>query len=201
MKKKTTKAKSTPKAKADPIEPRIVKAAMDIAAAKGWAEVSSVEVAKRAKVNLKEVRELCPDKTDLLHLLAEEINIAMLAGGKVDGGVRDNLFELIMRRLEAALPYRAGIRAVAEAARQDPGIPLRLAGDFHDALGHVLDMAGVNPTPLHRLGLAAVALATINTFLEDDSDDLSATMAALDKRLGQLESVAGMVEPLLRRAA
>lgn len=201
MKKKTSKAAPKAKKVETPIEPLIVRAAMDIAAEKGWSEVSSVEVAKRAKVPLDDVRSMCPDKTDLLRLLGEEINIVMLDGGEVDGAPRDNLFELMMRRFEALQEYREGVLAVVEAARREPGIVFKLAGDFHDALGHVLDMAGLNPTPLHRMGLGAVALATFRTWCEDESDDLAATMSSLDKRLGQVEQAAQTLGPLLRRAA
>lgn len=202
------KKKPTAKAKAkrarpveEPVELRIVRAAMDIAAEKGWREVSSAEVAKRSGLPVDEVRALCPDRIDVLRLLNEEINIAMLEGGAVDGSVRDNLFELMMRRFEALEPYRAGLLAVADAARREPSIPLRLAGDFHETLGHVLEEAGLKPTPLHSFGLGAVALATFKVWCEDETGDLSATMAALDKRLGQAEQLAEFCQPLFRRAA
>lgn len=197
MKKKTSKAK----AKITNPEPAFVKAAMEIAAEKGWAEVSSAEVAKRAKLPVDDVRRLCPDKVDVLHLLAEEINIAMLEGGEVDGSVRDNLFELVMRRLEAMQAYRAGILAVVEAARAEPRLIFQMAGTFAEALGHVLGMAGVEPSPLRRAGLAPVALAVFRVWCEDESADMAATMAELDRRLGQLERVAEAFAPLLQRAA
>lgn len=201
MKKKTTKAKAKKPSDTQPIEPRIVKAAMELAAQKGWAEVSSAEVAKRAKLPVDEVRLLCPDKTDVLKLLAEEINLAMLEGGEVDGSVRDNLFELVMRRLEAMQFFRPGILAVVEAVKHEPVILFRMAGTFHEALGHVLDMAGLEPSPLRRIGFAPVALAVFRVWCEDESDDLAATMAELDRRLGQLERVAEAFSPLLNRAA
>lgn len=201
MKKKTTKAKVKTAAPQPPIEPRIVKAAMDIAAEDGWAEVTSEAVAKRAKVQLDEVRSICPDKVDLLKLLAEEINIVMLDGGEVDGAVRDNLFELIMRRLEAMQDYRAGILAVKAGLREEPGLIFKMAGTFHETLGNILDMAGVNTSPLHRAGLAALVLAVFHVWSEDESADLAMTMAALDKRLGQLERAAEVLEPLLAHAA
>ncbi len=218
---KTTKAKAAPKAskggkatanperaksatthlRDKPIEPLIVRAAMDIAGELGWSEVNSVEVAKRAKVPLERVREICPNKIDLLRMLGEEINIVMLDGGEVDGSIRDNLFELMMRRFEALQEYRAGVLAVVDAAKREPGMVFKLAGDFHDVLGHVLDMAGVNPSPLRRVGLGAVALATFRTWCEDESDDLAATMSVLDKRLGQIEQAAEALGPLMRSAA
>jgi AcrR family transcriptional regulator len=185
----------------EPLEQVIVKAAMDLAAERGWNDISVQDVAELAGLEVEQVQELCPDKLDLLRMLGEEINIAMLEGGQVDGGLRDNLFELMMRRYEALLPYRAGIRAVVEASRRDPSLALRLAPDFHDALGHILDMAGSNPSMLNRLGLGVAVAAVFRVWLEDESEDLSATMAALDKRLGQLEQAAQILAPVLSRAA
>ena len=46
-------------------------------------------------------------------------------------------------------------------------------------------MAGIVRTK----GLAAIYLAVMPVWLNDDSEDMAATMATLDKRLGQAESL------------
>ena len=183
------------------IEPLIVHAALELAAQEGWDAVSSSAVAKRAGVKLEEIHAICPDKIDILRLLGDELNIAMLEGGEVDGEVRDNLFELIMRRLELLQQHREGVLAVVTALKRDPAMALKLAGEFNDTLGHILAMAGVSASPLHRAGLAALELAVFKAWCEDESADLAATMAELDRRLGQLEQLAQTLEPLLKRAA
>ena len=208
--KAASKTKSAPKAKLapkaekvaqEPVEPLIVAAAMQIAGEEGWDAVSSAAVAECAGLPLDVVREICPDKVDVLRLLIEEVNIRMLEGGEVDGDVRDNLFELMMRRLEAMQEYRAGILAVVAATRREPVLLCKLSREFHDTLGHVLDMAGVNPSPLHRAGLAGVVLSVFHTWCEDESADMAATMSMLDKRLGQAGRVAESLQTFLKRAA
>lgn len=43
-------------------------------------------------------------------------------------------------------------------------------------------------------GLLAIYLAGLRAFATDESEDLSKTMAEIDKRLGQAERVSGMLQ-------
>ncbi len=203
---KTTKAKAKPKtnkAKRPPLpemdlRDELLDAAMALAARKGWDAVSSEALAKAMQIDREDVVALMPDKTDILRWLAAKVNAAMHAPGAPESeSARDALFELIMRRFDALAPYKAGVQAVAEAARADLFLPIVLAGDFATALGDTLELASLPSTPLHRAGLGALWLLVGNVWLNDDSVDLAATMAALDRRLGQLEEAAEALQSFL----
>ncbi|MBC8239538.1 MAG: hypothetical protein H8E30_03580, partial [Alphaproteobacteria bacterium] len=110
--------------------------------------------------------------------------------------VRDRLFDVIMRRLDALAPYRDGIAAVARDLRREPGtLACLAAGPGRRSLQWMLEAARIQPwgllAPLQLKGLGLVYLSVLRVWLHDDGEDLAHTMAALDKALGRVESVLG----------
>lgn len=183
------KAKPAPKL---PIEWRVLRAAFDLIEDAGWSNFELDDLVNYARIDPEDLFLLVESKSDLLILLGEQIDQAMLDGGEAEGSVRDSLFDLMMRRFDALQPWRAGVQAVVDDLTDDPMLPLHLARPFHSSMTLVLEAAGLSPTPLRVLGLSTVALATFKDWLSDDSDDLSFTMAALDRRLARLEELASL---------
>lgn len=199
------KSKAKPQAKAGPraekkprlpFEWRVLRAAFDLIEEEGWDAFSLEELVRYARLDPEELFALVSRKSDLLGLLAEQIDQAMMEGGPVDGSVRDCLFDLVMRRFEALQPWRAGVVTIVDDLASDPALPLLLLPAFHTSLTLVLESAGLAPTPLRVFGLGAVVLASFKHWLRDDSPDLSSTMAALDKNLARIEELAETLAPI-----
>jgi len=111
-----------------------------------------------------------------------------------DGGdqtIRDRLFDLVMRHLEALAPLRPGLKALLDPRRGDPMASLASAPILRRSIHAILNAAGVPLNGaagvLRGLGLTAVYLAAFRVFLNDDGPDLGATMAELDRRITQIE--------------
>jgi len=185
-------------AAAAPAEPRqrLFAAALKLAALQGWAETTMADVAEEAGVGLAEARRLFPDKLHLLAGWIAHVDEQMLAGGADDIGdepVRDRLFDLLMRRFDALKPHRKGLAAIVRHLARDPlSAGCLAAGPVRRSLEWTLAAAraeGSGPfAPLLVKGLGVVYLAGLRAFLKDDSEDLSATMAALDKALNRAEA-------------
>jgi len=181
------------------LEARILDAAMDLVPERGWAGLGMAEIAEAAGVGLADLRRVLPDKRSLLAALNARIDMEVLAEPVEAGpgeGVRDRLFEVLMRRFDAIAPYKPALRRIL---RELPATPEALFGSAHAAIGSMkwmLEAAGVpagGPRgSLRALGLAAVFAGTARIWLGDDSADLSATMQALDKRLRRAERAAGL---------
>lgn len=199
------KSKTKPKAKAKPqaatpeidLRDELLMAAMDIAAVDGWEAVSSERLADELGLDRADVLAVMPDKTDLLHWLGARVDAAMHAGGAPEGSVHEMLFDLFMRRFDALAPYKEGVYAVAQYAKTNAQISMALAPNFARSMADVLALADLPRGPLHRVGLGVLALAVFKVWLDDDTVDLSPTMAALDRRLGQLEEAAEFLAPFL----
>ena len=190
------------------IEAAAAAAALERAGALGWRAVTLPGVAEAAGVDLGALRRVVADKTDLLRLFVRGIDADVLGedpGFSAADSVRDRLFDLLMRRFDALDPYKAGLRSAFEATLRDPVAALQLGPFGVQALGWYLEAAGVSADgPLGALrahGLAAAWLSALRTWFEDETEDLSQTMAALDKALARAEGAAGWLEGRGRRAS
>lgn len=173
----------------------------------GWSHLSLVATAKRAGVSLAEVRRELPGRAAVLRALSRRIDEAMLAFDEAElAGLppRDRVFELLMRRLEALVPFRPGLERLARAARCDPCLALACACRLDRSLAWLQDAAGVRRfgvrARIARRALGAAYLQTLRVWVTDESADLGQTMAELDRQLRRVQSVAGLRPPPAGRA-
>jgi hypothetical protein len=104
---------------------------------------------------------------------------------------RDRVFDLLMRRFDALTPYRAAIEALGRELPTDPLAALAAGAGLLRSMRWMLEAAGISGEGLGgavAVKLTAAAyLATLRTWLRDESADLAPTMAALDRRLRGIE--------------
>ncbi|HSZ94407.1 MAG TPA: TetR family transcriptional regulator [Acetobacteraceae bacterium] len=173
----------------------LIAAAFQIAAESGWSAVNVAVAARAASLPLARARERFPGRVAILLRLGRMADQAALAEAPSDGPVRDRLFDLLMRRIDALQAHRAGVLALLRALPAEPPIALLLALATRRSMRWMLQAAGVLPTSgvrgeLRVKGLVAVWLWTIRAWRSDESQDLSATMSALDVALRRAESAA-----------
>ena len=180
----SAKSASTP-ASGDP-KARLIDAALDLAATKGWRTTGMGEIARAANVPLGEAYAIFPTRMAVIAGFGRRVNEAVLASAPDDGSAREKLFELIMRRFDALKPHRAALKSIL---RDSVGDPAALCGlpRFLNAMAWTLEAAGISAAgwrgPGRVLALSGAYGAAFRVFLGDDSDDLAKTMAELDKRL------------------
>ncbi len=172
----------------------LVAAALAIAADKGWRAVTVMDAARAAGVPLPLARERFPSRGAILMGLGRMADQAVLAEVPTDGSVRDRLFDLLMRRLDAFQQHRPGVVAVLRSLPSDPATAIMLACATRRSMRWMLDAAGVSTAglggELRLRGLIGVWLWAVRAWEKDESEDLSATMAALDTALGRAEQAA-----------
>lgn len=181
----------------DPIDARLVAGFWQVVAAQGWHGLSMLRVATAAGVPVAELRRRCPTPLHLLGLHGRVADQLVLAGTVPDqgGAARDRIFDVLMRRIDAMQPHRAGILRLFEDLRRDPLLALALLGAVPGSMAWMLEAAetpaGMGPLGILRVnGIAAIWLATVRAWTWDGSADLGATMAALDRALDRAEQVA-----------
>ena len=180
---------------ADPdFDRALVTAALAEAAEHGWDRVTPFTAARRADLPLDRARARFPRRGSILMALGRMADQAALSGVTEEGSARDRLFDVLMRRIDALQAYRAGVLAVLKSLPTDPGTALLLACASERSMGWMLEAAGLSSAGLRGMlrtkGLVAVWLWTIRAWERDESEDLSATMAALDTALGRAEQFA-----------
>ena len=186
---------------------RIVEAALSLAAAQGWRQTGMADIAGQAGLELAQVYQAVPGKAAVLTQFLQRIDQAMLADGAAEpeAEARDRLFEVVMRRFDALGPYKEGVAAILRGGVGDP-LMLACSGlAYRRSLGWMLEAAGIGSSgpcgALRRAGLAAVMASTLRVWPKDESKDMAATMAHLDKQLDRAEWLATRVWRGRRRAA
>ncbi len=172
----------------------LIAAALRMAAETGWRSVSVASAARAARLPLARARERFPGRVAILLRFGRLADQAALAEAPSEGPARDRLFGLLMRRIDTLQEHRAGILAVLRALPAEPPVALLLALATRRSMRWMLEGAGIPASGIHGelrvKGLVAVWLWTIRAWRTDDSEDLSATMAALDAALRRAESAA-----------
>ncbi|MGQ9367660.1 TetR family transcriptional regulator [Azospirillum sp. A39] len=181
----------------DDLSRRILDRAMELAAERGWRRTGLVAVAQAAGVPLGEMYRRFPSRAALLGGVSRAADAAVLAGeaepaGAAEESPRDRLFDVLMRRFDALLPYRPGLAAVVRDLPGEPLTALAFSRHLARSMAWMLRAAGIDTDrpggPALVAGLCAVYARVMKVFLKDDSADLSRTMAALDAELRRAES-------------
>lgn len=173
---------------------RIIDATFACIAYQGWRRVSLADIAAEAGMPILRVYRMFQSKTAILCGFLRRIDETVLAApldGEPDERPRDRVFDLLMRRFDALTPYRGAIEALGRELPADPFAALAAGAALLRSMRWMLEAAGI---PGEGLGgilavklTAGAYLATLRTWLRDDSPDLAPTMAALDRRLRGIE--------------
>jgi AcrR family transcriptional regulator len=172
----------------------------DLIAERGWSGVAMADIADRAGLDLAGLYRSASGKVSALIGALRRIDDQVLASGAADAGdtARDRLFEIMMRRYDALVPWRAALKRLSRELPFDPAAMLAVTLASQRSMARMLEAArlpaGGLGGPLRVSGLLTVHLAVLRAFVDDESPDLSATMKALDGRLKSIERWASMLD-------
>lgn len=168
---------------------------LGLVAGKEFAAVTLRDVAQAAGLGLADLYRLYPDKLALVAAFLARVDAEVLAGtsnqSDPEETARDRLFDTMMRRYDALRPHKAALRAIRLGARRDPLLALALGPALRRSMAAMLEAAGIPSDglvgALRQNGLLALHYAVSRVFDQDETGDLSKTMAALDGRLKTAE--------------
>lgn len=178
------------------------KAVFDLIETRGWFALTLPDIAKATGINLCELLQRYADKTDILRGFGRMLDEALAKYAEQNAAsetdlLKDKLFDMVMCRFDALATYRAGVVRLLDELRAHPLsgsiLCLETLCGFNRSMRLMLEMAGLSTTRpsaiLAMMGLKIVYLSTLGTWKSDQSTDLSATMAVLDRGLGRLVKV------------
>jgi ubiquinone biosynthesis protein COQ9 len=180
----------------------VVESALELAAEKGWGEVTLRAIAERSGVSLAALREHFADREDILCAFGQMIDRKVLEGAPTDpddgAPMRERLFDLLMDRFEILNDTREGVKAVLKSFRGDPKPMLLHMPYICRSMGWMLEAAGADTNGISGrikvAGLTGIYLKVLCVWAEDESPDLPKTMAALDQALGRAEAIMNTVK-------
>ena len=180
---------------------------LGLVAEKGFAAVTLRDVAGAAGLGLADLYRLYPDKTALVAAFVARVDAEVLAGtpsqSDPEETARDRLFDTMMRRYDSLRPHKVALGAIRTAAARDPLLMLALGPALRRSMAAMLEAAGVPSEglsgALRQNGLLAIHYAVSRVFDQDETGDLSKTMAALDGRLKTAEKWSQLVDKYVKR--
>ncbi len=182
----------------DGFDKALIGAAFAIAGRSGWGNVTVADAAVQAGLPLARARARFPSRLAILMRFGVLADQAALTGIAAGGPARDRLFDMLMRRIDVMQAHRDGVLAALRYLPTDPPLALLLSRASMRSMRWMLESVGEETHGLRGQiavkGLLGVWLWTVRAWRTDESPDLSATMAALDKALEQAERAAGWID-------
>ncbi len=176
---------------------KIIDAALSLALQQGWDMTTVRNIADEAGITLAAFYESFDGKDDILSAYGRRLDNKVLdvfADLNPETPVRDLLFDILMERFDLANRDKAALKSIFNSFKSDPKQMVVALPQLGASMTRMLEAAGVDAYgwkgALRVAGLTATAAWVTRTWLEDDSRDLSKTMAALDKALSRVENLA-----------
>jgi ubiquinone biosynthesis protein COQ9 len=177
----------------------LVTAAFALAADEGWHRVTAAAAARRAGLDMVMARERFGATGAILLKFGQIADARALAHALSEGPVRDRLFDTLMRRFDYLQAHRAGVVALFKYLPSQPVMALLLARTTVQSMGWLLEAAGEASTgpvgAVKARGLAVVWGLGVRAWIDDESEDLTATMAAVDTALNRADALVARFMP------
>lgn len=184
---------------------KIIEAFFALLGDKAFETIEPGDIASRAGVTLSTLRGEFDSKLGIISARMRQLDRTVLEGGDPDLAQeppRERLFDVLMRRLEAMAPLRPALRSLMRSARCNPALALALNGLAVRSTRWMLTAANIpvaGPRGIMRSqGLAVLFADVLRTFVNDDDQGLSRTMAALDRALSRGERAVSFLDGLCR---
>ena len=201
--KRERKAPTPPPPRGTSDRDKAVDALMALLAEHSLDEIGLAEVAGRAGLKLSQLRAEFGSTLAILAAHIKDIDRQVLDGGDADmteEPVRERLFDVLMRRLEALAPYKDAVRSILRSARRRPGLGLALNALAVRSQHWMLEAAGINANgprgALRAQGAALMFARVLSVWVDDEEEGLDRTMAALDRGLASAERWVGFLDDL-----
>ncbi len=157
----------------------------------GWKNFTLEVLSKKKKIPLNEINEFLNSRTELLKEFSNMID--MKVEDNIDfkdlenSNVKDNLFELIMLRLEIMQPYKQALKKIVSDLKNDALSTKTISLKILNSLDFYLDISSAyNSSVFDILKKKAIFLIYGYVFmiwLNDSTQELSKTMSELDRLL------------------
>jgi len=178
----------------DPQEDQLATALLRLAAVRPWSEIALADIAKEAEMPFHELYRHASHKSDILLFISAMLDRQMLAEASPTESMspRDQLFDLIMARMDKLQLHRASYKNLIRGVLKDPSLAWVGFLSLRKTLSWILIAANLSPEgvqgQIRMKGLGFIYANTLKTWWRDESSDLEKTMATLDKSLQQAES-------------
>ena len=204
MARKRKKSSATPRStmtRTGSAREKIIDAFLTLLAEKSFEKIGLADVASGAGVTLAELRDEFGSTLAILAAHIKEVDRTVLAD--IDAEMseepqREQLFDVLMRRLELLAPHKEAVRSLMRSAMRNPPLALALNAMAVRSQQWMLTAANITAAgPLGQLraqGMALLFAYVLRTWVDDAEAGLARTLAALDGALASGQRWAGLMD-------
>lgn len=176
------------------LETRLIEAMLELAAQDGWQGVTLPAIAKGAGARLSELYPAWRSRVAVLAAFMRRVDRAVIETDFAfapEDTARDRLFEVLMRRFDALQPHREAVQRIRAGMARDALASAATMCQLSCSMAWMLEAAQISPEgvtgKIKIAGLTGLWLRCMSVWVEDDSKDMSRTMAALDQGLARID--------------
>ena len=157
----------------------------------GWDKFSLSLLSKNLKIPESSLNKVFKNKDLILiefsKMIDENVDLLINLEELKESTVKDNLFELIMLRLETMLPYRKALKLILSSKKINPLTIKIISQNILESLDYYLEISGSYFNErvdfLKKYAIFLIYIYACREWLNDNSEDLSKTMSNLDRSL------------------
>ena len=164
----------------------------------GWDNFTLKKLSEKKNLNINIINQLLRSKKNLLKEFSKMIDFKVEKEFSFedlhDSSTKDNLFELIMLRLEYMQPYKAALKSIIFSIKKQPGMLKSVSNNVLDSLDFYLELTKAYDKSFFDLfkkkSILLIYSYIFKIWLDDNTEELSKTMSELDKLLTFSERLA-----------
>lgn len=177
-------------------EHKIIKLIFKKIESSGWENFNFNEFSREYKIPIVKIRHFFVNKNQIITKFSKMIDFYVEQKISADdinmSSIKDNLFELIMLRFEEMEDYKISLRIITQSLANNPLLLSRVSKNILNSLDFYLELSqGYDRSSMDLFKkniLFLVYSYCFNVWLNDNTPDLSSTMAELDKLLSMAEN-------------
>ena len=187
---------ATKRPKTTPTRDDVVNAALKLAAKRDWGLVTLADIARGAGITLADLSAMFESREDIVATYSRMIDREVLDSypdGVPGNEDKDQLFEVLMERFDRLNDDRAALSSIIRASCADPKQIIVTLPGIARSMNWTLEACGIDTNgwkgAARVLALSGIFMWCLRTWKDDDSQDMSKTMAALDRGLDRFASL------------
>ena len=168
----------------------------------GWDNFTLKKLSEKKNLDINIINQLLRSKKNLLKEFSKMIDFKVEKEFDFqdlhDSSTKDNLFELIMLRLEYMQPYKAALTRIIFSITKQPGMLRSVSNNVLDSLDFYLELTKAYDKSFFDLfkkkSILLIYSYIFKIWLDDKTEELSKTMSELDKLLTFSERLANNIK-------
>ena len=176
---------------------KFFKSVFDYIEINGFANFSLNELSKQKNINMPKIEKYFISEYQMIDTFMKMINDQVykeISDPNIDKtSIKDTLFEFIMIRFDKLSPYKKGLKKIYEQVRKNPRLLNLISKKIYNFIQTIFNLSGAKKNfildKLSINSLFLIYLYVFNTWIKDNTSEMSKTMSDLDLCLSRAEMV------------